>query len=282
MSKLEERYERGRAIKALMAGDNPHHFTLPGIDQLAPDLKRIIDEALFGSVWARPGLDIKYRCICSLSALMALGYLPLLRRHIERALNVGLAPAQIVEVFIQLTFYVGVPAVEAALRMAKEIFEERGIEFIPTQVYDTSKSVDELHEIGVRNHEEHIDDITAYTTEDPDSQEMQLERLINEYHWGAINTRPHLDRKALAMCALSSMTVLGHYDQQIRRRIEGALRIGMTLEEIMEVFIQLTLYGGYFNTRTAMRIARSVFTEQGLSEKEERETKDRTMSGEAS
>ena len=282
MSTLEERYERGRAIKALMAGDNPNHFTLPGIDQLAPDLKRIIDEALFGSIWARPGLDIKYRCICTLSALMALGYLSLLRRHIERALNVGLAPAQIVEVFIQLTFYVGVPAVEAALRMAKEIFEERGIEFIPTQVYDTSKSVDELHEIGVRAHEEHIDDITAYTTEDPDSQEMQLERLVNEYHWGAIHTRPHLDRKALAMCALSSMTVLGHYDQQIRRRIEGALRIGMTLEEIMEVFIQLTLYGGYFNTRTAMRIARSVFTEQGLSEKEERETKDRTMSGEAS
>ena len=39
MSMLEERYERGRAIKALMAGDDPSHFTLPGIDQLAPDLK---------------------------------------------------------------------------------------------------------------------------------------------------------------------------------------------------------------------------------------------------
>jgi 4-carboxymuconolactone decarboxylase len=137
MSMLEERYERGRAIKALMAGDNPSHFTSPGVDQLAPDLKRIMDEALYGAVWARPGLDIKYRCICALSALMALGYLPLLRRHIESALNVGLAPAQIVEVFIQLTFYVGVLAVEAALRMTKEIFEELGIEFIPTQVYDT-------------------------------------------------------------------------------------------------------------------------------------------------
>jgi 4-carboxymuconolactone decarboxylase len=265
-----------------MAGDNPSHFTLPGIDQLAPDLKRIIDEALYGSVWTRPGLGIKYRCICTLSALMALGHLPLLRRHIERALNVGLTPSQIVEVFIQLTFYVGVPAVEAALRMAKEIFEEWGIMFTPTQMYNNSKSVDELQEIGVQTHEEHIDDITAYTTEDPDSQEMQLERLINEYHWGAIYTRLHLDPKARAICALSSMTVLGHYDQQIRRRIEGALRVGMTSEEIMEVFIQLTLYGGYFNTRTAMRIARSVFTEQGVSEKEGRETEDRDMPGEAS
>ena len=39
----------------------------------------------------------------------------------------------------------------------------------------------------------------------------------------------------------------------------------MTPTEIMEVFIQVTLYGGYFTTRTAMRIARSVFTEQGLT-----------------
>jgi 4-carboxymuconolactone decarboxylase len=262
---LEERYQKGQAMRAAMAAGDKSHFTLPGIDQLAPDLKRIIDEALYGSVWTRPGLDVKYRCICTLSALIALGHLPLLRRHIERGLNVGLTPSQIVEVFIQLTFYVGVPAVEAALRMAKEIFEERGVEFTPTQIYDTSKSADELHEIGVRTHEEHMGDITAYATEDPDSQELQLERLINEYHWGAIYTRPHLDHKARAICALASMTVMGNYDRQIRRRIEGALRVGMTPEEIMEVFIQLTLYGGYFNTRTAMRIARSVFTEQGVS-----------------
>ena len=33
-------------MRESMAGGDPTHFTLPGIDQLAPDLKRIIDEAL--------------------------------------------------------------------------------------------------------------------------------------------------------------------------------------------------------------------------------------------
>ena len=103
-----------------------------------------------------------------------------------------------------------------------------------------------------------------YYTEDPESQEMQLERLINEYNWGAIFPRPHLDAKDRSMCALVAMTVMGHYDRQLRRRVSGALRVGMTPLEIMEVFIQLTLYGGYFNTRTAMRIARSVFSEEGV------------------
>ena len=265
MTTLDERYERGQEMRALMAKGDPSHFTLPGIDQLAPDLKRIIDEALLGSIWSRPGLDVTHRAICTTSALMALGQLPLLRRHIERCLNLGLTPDQLVEVFIQLTFYVGVPAVETAMRITKEIFEERGIRFIPTQVYDTKQSVDELHEAGHRSHEEHIGDITEYYTDDPESQEMQLDRLINEYLWGASYTRPNLDSKSRAICALAAMTVLGQYDRQIRRRIEGALRVGMTPTEIMEVFIQVTLYGGYFTTRTAMRIARSVFTEQGLT-----------------
>ena len=252
-------------MRDTLAGGDLTHYSLPGTDVLAPDLKRIIDESLFGSIWNRDGLDLKLRCVATLAALMALGNLPLLRRTIERCLNVGLAPAQVVEVFIQMTFYVGVPAVEEAMNLTKTIFEERGIRYTPTHAYDTQRTTDELYELGVRTHEEYIEDITAYRTDEPDSQENQLDRIINEYHWGAIYTRPHLDPKARVICGLASMTVLGQYDRQLRARIQGALRVGMTTEEIMEVFIQLTMYGGYFNTRTAMRVARSVFVEQDLA-----------------
>lgn len=265
MSSLEERYNRGQEMRQTMAAGDFRHFTLPGIDQLAPDLKRIVDEALFGSIWTRDGLTIQQRCMCTLSALLTLGHLQLLRRHIERALNVGMAPEAVVEIFIQMTFYAGVPPVESAMSLAKEIFEERGLQFSPTRVYDNNLDPDELHQKGIGVHEEHMGDITIYYTEDPDTQEMQLERLINEYNWGAIFSRPHLDAKERSMCALVAMTVMGHYDRQLRRRISGCLRVGMTPAEIMEVFIQLTLYGGYFNTRTAMRIARSVFNEEGIA-----------------
>ncbi len=264
MTTLNERYEDGQAMRASMAGGDQYHFSVPGIDQLAPDLKRIIDEALFGSIWTRPGLTLQQHCICTISALMALGELPLLRRHIERCLNVGLTPAQVVEVFIQLTFYVGVPATGAALSITKDLFEERGIQFTPTRVYDTQKSIEELYEIGVRTHQEHMGNIVVYVTEDSSAEEKELDRLINEYHWGAIYTRPHLDAKSRSMCALAAITVLGRYDRQMRRRIEGALLVGMTPSEIMEVFIHVMLYGGYFTSRTAMQIAHSVFAEQGI------------------
>ena len=265
MTTLDDRFEKGLAMRTTMAGGDPSHFTLPGIDQLAPDLKRIIDEALFGSIWTRPALEPPRRVICTISALMALGQLPLLKRHIERGLNLGLTPSEVVEVFIQLTFYVGVPAVETAMRIAKEIFEEQGIHFTPSLVYDTNQSVESLYEQGEATHREHMGDVFAYENDDPDSEESQLDRLITEYHWGAIYNRPTLSAKDRALCALSAMTVMGRYDRQIRSRIEGALRVGMTPSEVMEVFIQVMLYGGYFTTRAAMRIARSVFTEQGIA-----------------
>jgi len=261
LTSLNDRFTKGQELRTLMAAGDPAHFTLPGIDLVAPDLKRIIDECLFGSIWSRPGLDIKLRCICTISALMAVGQLPLLRRHIERSLNVGLTPNQVVEVFIQLTYYVGIPSVETALRIASVTFDERGVKFTPTQVYNQNLSPDELYALGVQTHQDHMGDITTYYTDDPNSEEMQLERLINEYNWGAIYTRPHLDAKARSLCSLAAMTVLGHNDRQLRRRIEGALRVGVTQSEIMELFIHLTLYGGFFNTRTAMRIARSAFSE---------------------
>ena len=52
----------------------------------------------------------------------------MLRRHIERSSNLGLSPQQIVEVFVLLTFNVGVPAMEAVMRITKEVFVVQGVQ----------------------------------------------------------------------------------------------------------------------------------------------------------
>ncbi len=265
METLDDRFNRGQEMRMRMAGGNPSHYALPGIDQLAPDLKRIVDEALWGSVWTRPGLATEYRCFCTIAALTALGQMPLLRRNIERALNLGVTPDQIVEVVIQMTFLVGIPSVESAMKLTKDIFEEQGIEYVPTKAYDTTRTVEELHQNGLRIYDEQMGEPPLYPVEDPESLENEAQKFIEEYHWGAIHDRPGLDPKSRALCSLSAMTVLGQYDRQIRRLIEGALHVGATPQEVMEVFFQLVFYGSYTNSRTAMRVARSVFIEQGLT-----------------
>ena len=139
MDSLEHRYQVGQEMRAKLAGNNQGHNSIPGTDQLAPDLRRIIDECLFGKIWTRPGLDLKERSICTISVLMANGQMLLLRRHIERGLTVGLTPAQIVEVFIQLTFYVGIPQVENALLLTRDIFEANSVDFEAT--FDLIKNI---------------------------------------------------------------------------------------------------------------------------------------------
>ena len=265
METLNERYDRGQEMRRRLAAGNPSHYTLPGIDQLAPDLKRILDEALWGSVWTRTGLAPETRGICTIAALTALGQLPLLRRNIERGLNLGVTPGQVVEVVIQMTFLVGIPGVESAMKLTKEIFEEQGIQYTPAIIYDTNRTVEELHQEGLRIYDQQMGKPPLYPVDDPDSVEMAAQRFIEEYHWGAIHARPGLDPKTRALCSLSAMTVQGQYDRQIRRLIEGALHVGAQPQEIMEVFFQLIFYGSYTNSRIAMRVARSVFVEQGLA-----------------
>ena len=260
MTTPNERLQAGIGMRRAMSGGDNSHLALPGVDQLAPDLKRIIDEALFGTIWTRPGLDLKQRCIATISALMTQGELNLLRRHIVRALNVGLTPTQVVEIFFQSTFYIGVPAVESGLRLTKDIFEELGIEYEPTLEYDPNQHADELYALGQEMHRHHMGSIQDSGT-DPDSPEAQLERIIDEYNWGAIYSRTQLSDKERAIVSLAALTSMGVYDAQMRRRIRGAVGVGLTHDEIMEIFIHLSMYGGYVNARTAMRIARSVFNE---------------------
>ncbi len=260
MTSLNDRYEAGHEMRGRMSGGDKTHYALPGVDQLAPDLKRIIDEALFGTIWNRPGLDLKQRCIATISALMTQGEMNLLRRHIVRALNVGITPNQIVEIFIQSTFYIGVPHVESALRLTKDIYEELGIDFQPAREYDTNRHPDEQHALGQEMHRHHLGNLPD-TASHPDSPEGQLERIVDEYNWGAIYNRSLLDDKERAIISLAALTSMGVYDNQMRRRIRGALAVGVTPTELMEIFIHLSMYGGYINARTSMRIARSVFNE---------------------
>jgi 4-carboxymuconolactone decarboxylase len=67
-----------------------------------------------------------------------------------------------------------------------------------------------------------------------------------------------LDLQSRSICTLAALTVLGR-EGPLHSHINGALHIGLTQEEIIEVFIQTTFYGGLPFTRAAMDIANEIF-----------------------
>ena len=124
---MSESYQRGAAR---MAELDPGLVSAleTAMAPVAPDFARWMVEFGYGEVLTRPGLDVKQRQLVTIGALTALGHAGTqLRGHIGGALNVGLTPAEIVEAMMQCALYAGFPAATNALRIAKQVFAERGV-----------------------------------------------------------------------------------------------------------------------------------------------------------
>lgn len=114
----EERYQKGLAVKRSLFGEGKEHPLPPG--HLAEELLRLTDEALFGGIYARPGLSLQSRSMITLAALTVLGKPNQVRRHVQGALHIGISPEEIKEILMQMAFYGGIPCALEALRTAQE------------------------------------------------------------------------------------------------------------------------------------------------------------------
>ena len=88
-----------------------------------------------------------------------------------------------------------------------------------------------------------------------------FQELVTEYCWGAVWGRDGLPRKTRSMLNLAMLTILNR-PHELRIHIAGALRNGVTKDEIREVFMQVAIYAGVPAGVDAFRAAREVFAEQ--------------------
>ena len=98
MTTLNERAKMGADLRERFGGGQAGDRSVTGSWDMAPDMHRITDEALFGSIWQRPGLKIEHREMIVLSALTVLQRENQLRRHVSIAVHLGLTPQQVIEV----------------------------------------------------------------------------------------------------------------------------------------------------------------------------------------
>jgi 4-carboxymuconolactone decarboxylase len=261
MTTLDERFQKGLEVRERLAGGQGKSLrgSVPIAYELAPDMYRISTESLYGSIWSRPGLDLKYRVMATLTAAAIQLSAPQVRAQVRNALNVGITPEELIEICMMITFYGGIPAAYSALAVTREVFEERGIDVTLPATFDPSVAPETLYERGIAKHKELMPDVFGYHPTEPTQVEHDLDVLMQEYLWGAIWTRPGLDMKSRIVCSLAARVVKGQYDLSVRRMIEGALRYGFSQTEIMEVGMQLAFYIGVLPARAFMHIANTVF-----------------------
>jgi len=90
------------------------------------DFQNFITRYAWGEIWGRPALTRRERSLLTLAALITGGHSHELAMHVRAALTNGLTPAEISEAMLHTAIYAGVPAANAALGIATQVFSEQG------------------------------------------------------------------------------------------------------------------------------------------------------------
>lgn len=86
------------------------------------------------------------------------------------------------------------------------------------------------------------------------------QELVTEYCWGAVWGRDGLSRHTRSLLNLAIIATLNR-PHELKMHVKGALRNGVSKDEIREVFMQVTIYSGVPAGVDAMRLAREAFAE---------------------
>lgn len=121
----QTRFDRGMELLDKIDGRGGE-AVIRSLEGIAPDLGRYIVEFAFGDIYSRAGLDLREREMITLASLLTAGGCePQLEVHIDAALNVGVPPEAVIEVFLQCVPYTGFPRVLNAVSAARRVFDGR-------------------------------------------------------------------------------------------------------------------------------------------------------------
>jgi 3-oxoadipate enol-lactonase/4-carboxymuconolactone decarboxylase len=120
------------------------------------------------------------------------------------------------------------------------------------------KTIDEVYAGGLAVRRDvlgdaHVDRAIAATTDFT----ADFQRFITEYAWGAIWTRPGLDRRSRSLITLTALVARGHHEE-LRMHLLAARRNGLSNDEIKELLMQTAIYCGVPDANSAFRIAADV------------------------
>jgi 3-oxoadipate enol-lactonase/4-carboxymuconolactone decarboxylase len=114
----------GMSVRRAVLGDAHVDRAVAGTTGFTADFQDLITRYAWGEIWTRPGLDRRSRSLITLTALVALGHHEELALHVRAAHTNGLTTEEIKELLLQTAIYCGVPAANAAFRVAQRVLAE--------------------------------------------------------------------------------------------------------------------------------------------------------------
>jgi 4-carboxymuconolactone decarboxylase len=86
-----------------------------------------------------------------------------------------------------------------------------------------------------------------------------------EFPFGDMYSRPGLDLKAREIGVVAALTALGNAAPQLKVHIHGALNVGWSRTEVVEMIMQMAVYAGFPAALNGLFAAKEVFAERDAS-----------------
>jgi 4-carboxymuconolactone decarboxylase len=117
---------------------------------------------------------------------------------------------------------------------------------------------DDLREQGMATRREVLGDAHVdRSMNEANAFTRDFQEHITRYAWGAVWSRPGLDRRTRSCITVAMLAAQGNEDELVLH-LRAALRNGVTVDELKEVLLQVAVYAGVPRANRAFSIARSV------------------------
>ena len=91
-------------------------------------------------------------------------------------------------------------------------------------------------------------------------------KYLIEFPFGDIYSRSQLDLKSREIGVVAALTALGNATPQLKVHIHGALNVGSTRDEVVEIIMQMAVYAGFPAALNGLFAAKEVFAERNVAE----------------
>lgn len=116
---MDDPHEAGMSVRREVLGDAHVDRAVAATTDFTAAFQDFITRYAWGTVWAGDGLDRRTRSCVTLAVLTALHCHDELAMHVRAARRIGLTPDEIGEVLLHTAVYAGVPAANAAFKIAQ-------------------------------------------------------------------------------------------------------------------------------------------------------------------
>jgi 4-carboxymuconolactone decarboxylase len=121
---MSDRFENGMATRRAVLGDAHVDKAESATTAFDAPFQTLITEGAWGTVWADGTISRRERSMLTLALLAATGNFEEIPMHIRATRNTGASPEDVMQAFLHVAVYAGVPRANHAIKLAKAAYAE--------------------------------------------------------------------------------------------------------------------------------------------------------------